>query len=99
MQKNLPKGAPDWIRSVTFWSESSQRDVRYALVEDRATLLWFANQRAVEYHVPLTLADDPASRPTSSSTSTRPRVPTWAPSSPLPARSARCCATPGSTRP
>jgi DNA ligase D-like protein (predicted polymerase) len=59
MQKNLPKGAPDWIRSVTFWSESSQRDVHYALVEDRATLLWFANQRAVEYHVPLTLADDP----------------------------------------
>ena len=59
MQKNLPKGAPDWIRSVTFWSESSQRDVRYALVEDRATLLWFANQRAVEYHVPLTLADAP----------------------------------------
>ena len=59
MQKNLPKGAPDWIRSVTFWSESSQRDVHYALADDRATLLWFANQRAVEYHVPLTLADDP----------------------------------------
>jgi bifunctional non-homologous end joining protein LigD len=59
MQKNLPKGAPEWIRSVTFWSESSQRDVRYALAEDRATLLWFANQRAVEYHVPLTLADEP----------------------------------------
>lgn len=60
MQKNLPKGAPDWIRSVTYWSESSQRDVRYALADDRATLLWFANQRAVEYHVPLTLADDPS---------------------------------------
>ncbi|MDT7745399.1 MAG: bifunctional non-ous end joining protein LigD [Actinomycetota bacterium] len=59
MQKNLPKGAPEWIRSVTFWSESSQRDVHYALAEDRATLLWFANQRAVEYHVPLTLADEP----------------------------------------
>jgi bifunctional non-homologous end joining protein LigD len=59
MQKNLPKGAPDWIRSVTFWSESSQRDVHYALADDRATLLWFANQRAVEYHVPLTLADAP----------------------------------------
>jgi bifunctional non-homologous end joining protein LigD len=59
MQKNLPKGAPEWIRSVTFWSESSQRDVHYALVEDRASLLWFGNQRAVEYHVPLTLAADP----------------------------------------
>ncbi len=59
MQKNLPKGAPDWIRSVTFWSESSQRDVHYALAGDRATLLWFANQRAIEYHVPLTTADEP----------------------------------------
>lgn len=59
MQKNLPKGAPDWIRSVTFWSESSQRDVHYALADDRATLLWFGNQRSIEYHVPLTTAADP----------------------------------------
>ena len=59
MQKNVPRGAPDWLRTVTFWSDSSQRDVHYALCEDRATLLWFGNQRAVEYHVPLTLADAP----------------------------------------
>ncbi len=59
MQKNVPKGAPEWLRTVTFWSDSSQRDVHYALCDDRATLLWFANQRAIEYHVPLTLADAP----------------------------------------
>ncbi|HVL82978.1 MAG TPA: non-homologous end-joining DNA ligase [Pseudonocardia sp.] len=50
MQKNLPRHAPDWMRSVTVWAEASRREVRYALCDDRRTLLWFANQRAVEYH-------------------------------------------------
>jgi DNA ligase D len=50
MQKNLPGYAPDWIRSVSLWAESSHREVAYALCDDRRTLLWFANQRAVEYH-------------------------------------------------
>ncbi|MCE0535447.1 hypothetical protein LWF15_07995 [Kineosporia rhizophila] len=53
MQKNVPKHAPDWIRTVTIPARSSQREVRYALGNDRRTLLWFANQRAVEFHVPL----------------------------------------------
>nr|MDQ2874565.1 ATP-dependent DNA ligase [Actinomycetota bacterium] len=50
MQKNLPKYAPDWIAAVSLWAESSRRQVSYALCDDRRTLLWFANQRAVEYH-------------------------------------------------
>jgi bifunctional non-homologous end joining protein LigD len=50
MQKNVPKYAPDFIRTVTVWAESSHREVDYALCNDRPTLLWFANQRAVEYH-------------------------------------------------
>jgi bifunctional non-homologous end joining protein LigD len=50
MQKNLPKGAPDWLDSTTQWAESSQRNVTYALCNDRRSLVWFANQRAVEYH-------------------------------------------------
>ena len=50
MQKNLPKYAPPWLQRVTLWAESSQREVAYALCEDRRSLLWFANQRAVEYH-------------------------------------------------
>src|SRR3984957_627233 len=53
MQKNLPDYAPPWIRTVTMWAESSRREVRYALCEDKPTLIWFANQRAVEYHVTL----------------------------------------------
>lgn len=50
MQKNLPKYTPDWVRTVGVWAERSKREVTYALCDDRRTLLWFANQRAVEYH-------------------------------------------------
>jgi bifunctional non-homologous end joining protein LigD len=62
MQKNLPDYAPPWVRIVTIWAESSRREVRYPLCEDWRTLLWLANQRAVEYHVTLGLAEpgDPA---------------------------------------
>jgi bifunctional non-homologous end joining protein LigD len=50
MQKNVPKYTPDFVATVTIWAESSRREVSYALCDDRRTLLWFANQRAVEYH-------------------------------------------------
>ena len=50
MQKNVPKYTPDWVSTVTLWAESSQRQVSYALCDDRRTLLWFGNQRAIEYH-------------------------------------------------
>ncbi len=59
MQKNLPKYAPAWVPTVRFWAETSKRDVTYALCNDRRTLLWFANQRAVEYHPALVRADQP----------------------------------------
>jgi bifunctional non-homologous end joining protein LigD len=59
MQKNVPKYAPPWIRTVPFWAETSKREVSYALCNDRRTLLWFANQRAVEYHPTLVRADRP----------------------------------------
>jgi DNA ligase D len=57
MQKNVPKYTPEWVKTVTLWSESSKRDVAYALCNDRPTLLWFANQRAVEYHPTLSKID------------------------------------------
>ena len=56
MQKNLPAYAPPWVKRVRWWSQSSKRDVNYALCNDRRTLLWFANQRAVEYHPTLVRA-------------------------------------------
>src|SRR6201996_908177 len=53
MQKHVPDYAPPWIRTVSMWAQASHREVRYALCEDKPTLTWFANQRAVEYHVTL----------------------------------------------
>ncbi len=59
MQKNVPKYTPDWVPTVKLWAESSKREVAYAVCGDRRTLLWFANQRAVEYHPTLTTVEDP----------------------------------------
>jgi DNA ligase D-like protein (predicted polymerase) len=50
MQKNVPKYTPPWVKTVSLWAETSKREVSYALCDDRPTLLWFANQRAIEYH-------------------------------------------------
>src|SRR5919109_2413098 len=57
MQKNVPKYTPSWVRTVPLWAEASKREVSYALCNNRRTLLWFANQRAVEYHPTLIRAD------------------------------------------
>ena len=57
MQKNVPKYAPSWVRTVTMWADASKREVSYALCNDRRTLLWLANQRAVEFHPALVRAD------------------------------------------
>jgi DNA ligase D len=58
MQKNVPKYTPDFVRTTTVWAEASRREVSYALCNDRRTLLWFANQRAVEYHPTLIRAGE-----------------------------------------
>jgi DNA ligase D len=63
MQKNVPKYTPDWVATVPVWAEASKRKISYALCNDRPTLLWFANQRAVEYHPTLYRVDE-RDRPT-----------------------------------
>ena len=63
MQKNVPRYTPPWVRTVPLWAEASKREVSYALCNDRRTLLWFANQRAVEYH-PTLARVEPGDRPT-----------------------------------
>jgi bifunctional non-homologous end joining protein LigD len=59
MQKNVPKYTPSWVRTEQVWAEASKREVSYALCNDRRTLIWFANQRAVEYHPALARIDHP----------------------------------------
>ncbi|WP_068270295.1 DNA polymerase domain-containing protein, partial [Aldersonia kunmingensis] len=57
MQKNVPKYTPEWVRTTQIWAAASKREISYALCNDRRTLLWFANQRSVEYHPTLFRAD------------------------------------------
>src|SRR5258708_20918995 len=80
MQKNLPKYAPPWIRSVSRWAEASRREVRYALCDDRRTLMWFANQRAGEYH-PALVRNQRWARQTHLNLDTDPPLP-WDPPAP-----------------
>jgi DNA ligase D len=58
MQKNVPAYTPEWVATVSMWAETSQREVHYPLCDDRRTLIWLANQRAIEYHPTLGLADN-----------------------------------------
>ena len=50
MQKNLPAYAPESIATLEVPTQDGKKVVRYPVCDDRETLLWFANQRAVEYH-------------------------------------------------
>jgi bifunctional non-homologous end joining protein LigD len=50
MQKNLSAYAPASIPTLDVTTQDGKRQVRYPVCDDRETLLWFANQRAVEYH-------------------------------------------------
>ena len=52
-QKNAPKYAPPWVRTVTLPAESAKRDVNYILCNSERTLLWLANQGSVEVDVSL----------------------------------------------
>ena len=58
MQRNVSKGAPEWVRTVAVWSYGAHREVHQVLCDDRRTLLWLANQRAVEFHVPFLRAGE-----------------------------------------
>lgn len=59
MQKNVPKYTPSFVRTVDVWAEASKRNVSYALCNDLPTLIWFANQRAIEYHPSLARIEHP----------------------------------------
>ena len=60
-EKNLPSHAPDWVPRVAI--EHTKRTVTYPVVDSPATLAWFAQQAALELHVPQwTLENDEPGR-------------------------------------
>jgi bifunctional non-homologous end joining protein LigD len=50
-QKNAPEWAPDWVRTVRVYSEGSERDLDYFVVDDLDSLLYVANSAALLLHV------------------------------------------------
>jgi bifunctional non-homologous end joining protein LigD len=50
-QKNAPEFAPDWIRTVTIWSEGSERDIEYFLCDDAEALVYLANLGTIPIHM------------------------------------------------
>ena len=50
-QKNAPDWAPEWVRTESVWSESSEKPIDYFVVEDVETLLYVANSAAIPLHV------------------------------------------------
>jgi bifunctional non-homologous end joining protein LigD len=50
-QKDAPAGLPPWLRTVALWSESSQRDIHYVLIDDADGLAYLANLGTIPIHV------------------------------------------------
>ncbi len=65
IEKNAPRGAPDWIRTMTLprrgtdrWGKKLEQDsgketTEFVLVDDLATMMWLVNLAAVEFHTPM----------------------------------------------
>ena len=54
-EKNVPRGTPDWVRTVVLNSPGSSKGretIRYPILDGLAPLLWVANLAALELHVP-----------------------------------------------
>ena len=50
-QKDAPAFAPDWIRTVSIWSEDTQREIRYFVCDSVEALLYIANMGTIPLHL------------------------------------------------
>lgn len=50
-QKDTPDWVPPWLRTVSLWSEHSQREVHYLLIDDADGLAFIANLASIPVHV------------------------------------------------
>ncbi|WP_372661712.1 DNA ligase D [Amycolatopsis kentuckyensis] len=66
-EKNVPNGAPPWLRTVRLPSTGSRGSgdtIDYPLLDDLPALVWSANMAALELHVPQwTVTPDASRRP------------------------------------
>jgi bifunctional non-homologous end joining protein LigD len=47
-QKDTPETYPDWIKTVSLYSESTSKDIDYMLCQNEATLVYMANLGCIE---------------------------------------------------
>jgi bifunctional non-homologous end joining protein LigD len=57
-EKEAPLGTPEWIKTKTIYSPSSQRDIHYVICNDLDTLIWLANLATLEIHMPFSTIND-----------------------------------------
>ena len=50
-QKDAPVYVPDWIRLEALWSEGSEREIRYFVIESEEGLAYVANMGAIPLHI------------------------------------------------
>ena len=50
-QKDAPDWAPDWLRTVTVWSDSSGRPLNYFVADSTESLLYLANLGTIPLHI------------------------------------------------
>jgi bifunctional non-homologous end joining protein LigD len=50
-QKDMPEWTPPWLRTTAQWSEHSQREVHYLLIDDADGLAYLANLGSIPIHV------------------------------------------------
>jgi bifunctional non-homologous end joining protein LigD len=49
-QKDMPDWVPPWLRTTTLWSEHSQREIHYVLIDDADGLAFVANLASIPVH-------------------------------------------------
>jgi bifunctional non-homologous end joining protein LigD len=50
-QKDAPEFAPEWLRTVSIWSEDTQREIRYFVADDEDALVYIANLGSIPLHL------------------------------------------------
>ncbi len=56
-EKNAPEGKPDWVKTVSVYSDTRKREIDYIVCNDLDTLIWLANLAALEIHMPFSKAE------------------------------------------
>ncbi len=50
-QKDAPAFAPEWMKTVSLWSESTERELCYFVVDSLESLLYIANMATIPIHI------------------------------------------------